>query len=160
MLNPFCDTQRKIQRLFKGKEDNVSQQIQSGLYALANEVLFLEDPYEPGKYHPRISSSKSHRYQELTETEQTAFDKLYAYFFYERHHDFWKTTALSRLRPLVATTEMLVCGEDLGMIPDSVHEVMEELHILSLELGRISKVFGQEFTDLKTAQSSFFFASI
>ena len=124
--------------------------IQSGLYTLANEVLFLEDPYEPGKYHPRISASQSYRYQELTKTEQTAFDKLYTYFFYERHHDFWKATALNRLRPLVATTEMLVCGEDLGMIPDSVHEVMEELHILSLELGRISKAFGQEFSDLKT----------
>ena len=112
-------------------------------------MLFLEDPYEPGKYHPRISASQSYRYQELTEAEQSAFDKLYAYFFYVRHHDFWKATALNRLRPLVATTEMLVCGEDLGMIPDSVQEVMEDLHILSLELGRISKAFGQEFTDLK-----------
>lgn len=150
MLNPFCDTQRKIRELFEGHEDEASRLIQSGLYALANEVLFLEDPYEPGKYHPRISASQSYRYQELTKTEQTAFDKLYTYFFYERHHDFWKATALNRLRPLVATTEMLVCGEDLGMIPDSVHEVMEELHILSLELGRISKAFGQEFSDLKT----------
>lgn len=149
ILNPFCDTQRKIQSIFEGHEDRVSRQIESGLYALANEVLFLEDPYEPGKYHPRISASQSYRYQELTEAEQSAFDKLYAYFFYVRHHDFWKSTALNRLRPLVATTEMLVCGEDLGMIPDSVQEVMEDLHILSLELGRISKAFGQEFTDLK-----------
>ena len=71
---------------------------------------------------------------ELTGSEQGAFDELYQHFFYERHHDFWKATALKRLVPLVESTEMLVCGEDLGMIPDSVHEVMDELHILSLEL--------------------------
>ena len=46
---------------------------------------------------------------------------------------------------------MLVCGEDLGMIPDSVHEVMDRLRILSLELGRISKIYGVEFTDLRRA---------
>ena len=34
---------------------------------------------------------------------------------------------------------MLVCGEDLGMVPDCVPEVMKNLNILSLEIQRMPK---------------------
>jgi 4-alpha-glucanotransferase len=44
---------------------------------------------------------------------------------------------------------MLICGEDLGMIPQSVPEVMNELHILSLELERTPKSSGADYTDLQ-----------
>lgn len=148
ILKPFCNTQRKIEDYF-GNEHKVSADIKSGLFAIANEVLFLEDPYEEGKYHPRIIGSQSYKYQDLTKEEQAGFDKLHNDFFYERHRNFWKANALQLLRPLVETTDMLVCGEDLGMVPDTVHEVMEELDILSLELERISKTFGVDFTELQ-----------
>jgi 4-alpha-glucanotransferase len=45
---------------------------------------------------------------------------------------------------------MLVCGEDLGMIPASVHEVMEKLQIFTLELECMPKTINREFTDLNT----------
>lgn len=147
--NTFCDSQRKIAALFRNAPDNDhTRRLRNGLYSLTEEVLFLRDPYTPDRYHPRISAARSLRYRELNPDERAAFDQLYDDFFFVRHHDFWRDTALSRLRPLTASTQMLVCGEDLGMIPDSVHEVMERLRILSLELGRISKIYGVEFTDL------------
>ena len=34
---------------------------------------------------------------------------------------------------------MLVCGEDLGMVPHCVPEVMDQLGILSLEIQRMPK---------------------
>ena len=43
---------------------------------------------------------------------------------------------------------MLICGEDLGMIPATVHEVMDDLQILSLELEQMSKNENVEFSDL------------
>jgi 4-alpha-glucanotransferase len=43
---------------------------------------------------------------------------------------------------------MLVCGEDLGMIPQSVPDVMNKLQILSLEIERMPKTYGREFADL------------
>ena len=150
--NALCDTQRKIAALFQNADDDDhSRRLRDALYSLTEEVLFLEDPYAPGHYHPRISADRTLRYRTLTEQERAAFDRLYADFFFVRHHDFWRDTALRRLRPLTASTDMLVCGEDLGMIPDSVHEVMDRLRILSLELGRISKIYGVEFTDLGRA---------
>ncbi|MDR1454480.1 MAG: 4-alpha-glucanotransferase [Tannerella sp.] len=148
-LKPFCDTQRKVDDLLRGRRDPVSAKIRAALFAIAGEVLFLEDPREPAKYHPRISASGSFVYGELTAEERQAFDALSFHFFYERHNAFWKETALKRLTPLVHCTGMMICGEDLGMIPDPVHEVMDRLHILSLELERAPKLHGREFADLQ-----------
>ena len=49
---------------------------------------------------------------------------------------------------LVETTRMLTCGEDLGMIPDCVPEVMQRQQILSLEIERMPKDTGREFADV------------
>jgi len=112
------------------------------------EPLFVSDPYQPARFHPLISGSKTEAYRQLPQERREAFDRLHDDFFYRRHNDFWKETALKRLRPLTEHADMLVCGEDLGMLPATVHEVMNRLNILSLELGRISKQFGKEFTDI------------
>ena len=148
VLKSFCDTQRKIETLFSGKTDGVSLRIKQGLFAIANEVLFLRDPQEKEKYHPRISASHSYMYSELNTSDKYAFDQLYWDFFYHRHNDFWKAQAFKRLTPLVGSTNMLVCGEDLGMIPDSVPDVMNKLQILSLEIERMPKSPQSEFTDM------------
>ncbi|MDR1814275.1 MAG: 4-alpha-glucanotransferase [Tannerella sp.] len=112
--------------------------------------LFLPDPYFPNCFHPLISAYKSDTYKNLEENEKAAFGRLHHEFFYVRHNEFWKETALKRLSPLTKSSSMIVCGEDLGMLPATVHEVMDSLQILTLELGRISKEYGKEFTDLNT----------
>lgn len=150
MLNPACNTQRKIERLFAGKNDEKNERARRGLLRIADEVLFLPDPKVKGKFHPRIAASQSFLYKELTPPEQYAFDQLHWQFFYRRHNDFWKNEALKRLTPLVNATDMLVCGEDLGMIPESVPDVMNKLQIFSLEIERMPKTIDREFTDLKT----------
>ncbi|MGM9758920.1 MAG: 4-alpha-glucanotransferase [Parabacteroides sp.] len=148
VLKPFCDTQRKIEKLFEDKEDEKSIRIRNGLFTIANEVLFLVDPKNPNLFHPRIAASHSYLYQELGGADKYAFDQLYWHFFYHRHNEFWKEQALKRLVPLVSGTDMLVCGEDLGMIPDSVPEVMHQLQIFSLEIERMPKEAHREFTDM------------
>lgn len=148
VLNPFCDTQKKIQALFSGKTDDRSVRLRDGLYSIANEVLFLRDPKEADKFHPRISASQSFAYKELSDSERQAYDRLYDDFFYHRHNSFWKEQAMAKLAPLVQSTKMLVCGEDLGMIPATVPEVMHALQLLSLEIERMPKAFGVEFADL------------
>lgn len=148
VLKSFCDTQRKIEALFAGKTDEASLRLKEGLFSIANEVLFLRDPQEKDKFHPRISASQSYMYSELSTSDRYAFDQLYWEFFYHRHNDFWKTQAFNRLTPLVASTNMLVCGEDLGMIPESVPDVMNKLQILSLEIERMPKTPQREFTDM------------
>ena len=55
---------------------------------------------------------------------------------------------MKKLPPLISSTGMLVCGEDLGMIPQSVPEVMNALQILSLEIQRMPKDPDKEFGDV------------
>ncbi|MDR2120195.1 MAG: 4-alpha-glucanotransferase [Tannerella sp.] len=147
-LKPVYDTQRKIEGALGKHADALSVEIKNGLFAIAHEVLFLKDPYAQAKFHPRISGNRSFAYAELSPKAQTAFDRLSHHFFYERHNAFWKAEALKRLIPIIESTDMLICGEDLGMIPASVHEVMTQLHILSLELERTPKILGEQFACL------------
>jgi 4-alpha-glucanotransferase len=50
-----------------------------------------------------------------------------------------------KLPPLLDSTSMLTCAEDLGMIPDCVPSVMNILKILSLEIERMPKNPKEEF---------------
>lgn len=109
------------------------------------DVLFLEDPRQKGKYHPRILGQSSRYYAELSDDQKWAFDRLYEDFFFHRHNDFWKQNALKKLPTLLQCTDMIACGEDLGMIPACVPEVMQQLGILSLEIQSMPKDMNQEF---------------
>jgi 4-alpha-glucanotransferase len=144
ILKSFCDTQAKIELLLIDKP----AQIKNGLLSIANETLFIRDPYNKDKFHPRISASHSCIYNELSSSDRYAFDHLYRDFYYRRHNEYWKETAYRRLIPLIQSTRMLACGEDLGMIPETVPEVMNKLQILSLEIERSPKSPDREFTDL------------
>jgi 4-alpha-glucanotransferase len=111
--------------------------------------LFLEDSDSAQGYHPRIAAQARPAYRQLSDAERLAFDRLQEDYFYRRNSQFWEQQALKHLTPLVNTTEMLPCGEDLGMIPPSVPDVMRRLRILSLEIERMPKLPGREFTDLQ-----------
>ncbi len=147
-LNPNYNTQIKIKDHFVGKTDEKSSTIREGLYTITNEVLFIADSKDEHKFHPRISASNTYIYKELNHQDKNAFDYLYWDYFYRRHNSFWKEQACKRLTPLISCTDMLVCGEDLGMIPESVPEVMDLLQILSLEIERMPKRPNMEFAHL------------
>ena len=142
------DTQAKVQDYFAGKIDEKNLRIRNGLYAVLNEILFIQDSKDTEKYHPRISGMHSYMYRELSNSDKYAFDYLYWDFYYQRHNNFWKEQGYKRLTPLISCTDMLVCGEDLGMIPQSVPEVMHKLQIFSLEIERMPKETNVEFTNL------------
>ena len=110
-----------------------------GNIAETDNVLFVEDAVQKGKFHPRISAYNTDCYRWLSDDQKEAYNRLYNDFFYRRHNDFWKWEALKKLPPLTEATGMLVCGEDLGMIPDCVPSVMSGEQILSLEIQRMPK---------------------
>ncbi len=133
-------TQRRVADYFATQPKNEkNDKLCNALLGLIDDVLFIEDPYEPGKYHPRISAQFTYIYRSLTDYERWCFDRLYNDFFYHRHNDFWYGKAMWKLPPLIDSTDMLTCAEDLGMIPDCVPAVMSALEILSLEIQRMPK---------------------
>ena len=109
------------------------------------ETLFIPDPIEKDKYIPRIELQRTYHYQHLKDDQKQALDRIYEDFYYHRHNEFWKQKALEKLPPLINATKMIACGEDLGMIPACVPEVMQKLGIMSLEVQRMPKVFGHQF---------------
>jgi 4-alpha-glucanotransferase len=66
-------------------------------------------------------------------------ENLYVNYFFRRQDEFWKKEALAKLPFLKRSTDMLVCGEDLGMVPNCVPDVMKQLGMLSLEIQRMPK---------------------
>ena len=139
-LREQFNTQRKVADYFAGEEKNEKNtRLSNALMGLIDDVLFIEDPYEKGKYHPRISAQYTYIYRSLNDYERWCFDRLYNDFFYHRHNDFWYGKAMWKLPPLIDETDMLVCAEDLGMIPDCVPAVLGALQILSLEIQRMPK---------------------
>ena len=144
-MRPEFDTQRKVEAYFAGKTDDASIWIRDGLYALISDVLFVPDRNNPHEYHPRIGVQHDYIYRALNDWEKAAFNRLYDQYYYHRHNDFWGQQAMKKLPQLTQSTRMLVCGEDLGMIPDCVAWVMNDLRILSLEIQRMPKDPKQEF---------------
>lgn len=148
-LRAEFSTQRRIADHFAANnpDDERSQRICNGLIGLIDQVLFIEDPYETGKYHPRIAAQTTYSYRALNDYERWCFDRLYNDFFYHRHNNFWRDKAMWKLPPLIEATNMLTCAEDLGMIPACVPDVMNRLEILSLEIQRMPKDPNTKFGD-------------
>jgi 4-alpha-glucanotransferase len=147
-FKPEYDTQKKIEAHFATLGYNFGTKevlIRDGLYALHCEVLFIRDSRNHDKFHPRISMHSSASFRNLKDADRRTLDRIYVDYFYHRHTEFWKQQALKKLPALISATNMLVCGEDLGMVPDSVPDVMKALEILSLEIQRMPKKPNTEF---------------
>ncbi len=138
-MKPEVDTQRKVEALFADVADEKELWLRDGLYALISDVLFVRDHTNPGVFHPRISAQLDFIYESLYDNDKAAFNRLYNDYFYRRNNQFWYQEAMKKLPKLVQATRMLVCAEDLGMVPDCVPWVMDELKMLGLELQSMPK---------------------
>lgn len=144
-MKPEYDTQRKVEAAFRGKTDEKDIWLRDGLYALISDVLFLRDHKDANLYHPRIAVQTDFIYESLWDCDKAAFNRLYNDYFYRRNNDFWYHEAMKKLPKLTQATRMLVCAEDLGMVPECVAPVMNELKILSLEIQSMPKDPAVEF---------------
>ena len=147
MLTPEYDTQRKIQALIvsDGYSPEAWADIVNGLMELTNNVLFVADRSDAGMVHPRILAQTAPVFQRLNWQQREAFCRLHDDYFYHRHNEFWYGKAMAKLPALLKAAPMMACGEDLGMVPDCVPWVMNELQILSLEIQRMPKALGTDF---------------
>ena len=135
-MKPEYATQRQVESAFADEKDS---SVRDGLYALISDVLFVPDRKTPNTYHPRIGVQKDYAYGILGDWEKEAFNRLYNDYYYKRHNQFWYEEAMKKLPVLVGATRMLVCAEDLGMVPACVPWVMEALKILTLEIQTMPK---------------------
>ena len=150
-LLPEYATQAAIEKSFAemcvptAEEIIAFQKIKQGLLSLASEVLFFADEKDENAFHPRHSMFKTDSFKDLDDETRRLTADIYNDYFYRRNEGLWKNQAEIKLPAICSATEMLVCGEDLGMIPACVPEVMRNLNILSLEIQRMPKARDLEF---------------
>ncbi|MBR2113478.1 MAG: 4-alpha-glucanotransferase [Prevotella sp.] len=147
-LQPEYNTQCKVAEAFAERRDESSLWIRDGLMRLISDVLFVEDPHQSDMYHPRIGVINEPIFEALSSEEKDAFMRLYNNYFYQRHSFFWGHQALNRLPAMLKDCRMLICAEDLGMLPDCVEPVLDQLRILTLEIQQMPKQQGFEFAHL------------
>jgi 4-alpha-glucanotransferase len=147
------NTQRRIEDHFGHQEStDENAALKQGLFDLVSNVLFFEEAGSNGtNYHFRIAIESTTSFRHLDGNTQGRLKDLYVDYFFRRQDEFWKHEALRKLPALKEATNMLICGEDLGMVPSSVPDVMKNLGILSLEIQRMPKDPNTEFFHPKTA---------
>ncbi|MFT7030934.1 MAG: 4-alpha-glucanotransferase [Marinoscillum sp.] len=138
------DTQRKVKVCFDGlnkrqpETEDFNNWIRYNLYSIISEVIFLSNEKNGNDlFNPRIGFHSTYSYSDLDPQQKQRLNDLYTHYFYKRHNDFWRESAMEKLPMLKDATDMLICGEDLGMVPASVPGVMDDLQILSLAIQRM-----------------------
>ena len=146
-LAPAFETQRQVEEHFSKEElTGENEKLKLGLYDLiSNVILFEEEDSNGMKFHFRIGMDKTSSFENLMPPVRDKLNELYINYFYHRQDECWRKEAMTKLPQLKAATNMLVCGEDLGMVPACVPAVMDELGILSLEIQRMPKKADKEF---------------
>jgi 4-alpha-glucanotransferase len=150
-LKEEFNTQQKIENYFEEVKD--AKAVRQGLYDLASNIILIEEPStgHPEKFHFRISMDETSSFHQLDHDTRQKLSGLYVNYFYNRQDDLWEKEAMQKLPALKRSTNMLICGEDLGMVPHCVPEVMKQTGILSLEIQRMPKDPTVEFFHPRTA---------
>ncbi len=137
-------TQRQVEKQFATREPNErTAKLKTGLFDLISNVILLE---VEGKFHFRFAMEQTSSFKLLPPDAQAKLRELYVDYFFRRQDNFWMREAMQKLPALKRVTNMLICGEDLGLVPACVPEVMRDLGFLSLEIQRMPKALGVEFS--------------
>lgn len=151
-------SQRAIERSVKDED------LCHTLLNIVCEVLFISDSERKSYFHPRIAGQHTYIYKELDDKNRNAFDLIHNHFFYNRHNYFWAEEAMKKIPVITHNCDnennqlslfplngngMLPCAEDLGMVPESVKDVLNRFNILSLEIQRMPKEYGVQFTNVE-----------
>jgi 4-alpha-glucanotransferase len=141
-------TQRQVENHFAKLEASTqNQKLKEGLFDLISNVILFEVEKSGGhEFHFRLAMEDTLSFKNLDPQTQTKLKELYVDYFFRRQDDFWMKEALQKLPALKHVTNMLICGEDLGMVPACVPVLMKQLGLLSLEIQRMPKAMGVEFS--------------
>ncbi|MDO5615184.1 MAG: 4-alpha-glucanotransferase, partial [Cruoricaptor ignavus] len=130
------DTQRKLKNYFQEYPQDWAEE---KLISLCANVLFLQEDKGNGEciYHPRFNINKTDSYRYLSDWEKQNIYDLYVDYFFKRQDGLWYESAMEKLPVILNSTDMLICGEDLGLVPDCVPLVMDRLAITALKVQRM-----------------------
>lgn len=141
-FRPEYDTERKLAAALgpeeAGADGDFIKAVRKELVSLLNNVVLLTDVEEDGVYHPRFGLERTSSFAELPSEEwKSSLRQLYHNYFFVRQEALWRASGLAKLPAIQAASQMMVCGEDLGMIPACVPDVLDETSIMGLRVQRM-----------------------
>ena len=145
-IKPAFSSQRLVEVHFAALEtDDQHSKIKSGLFNLLSNVILFDADGDGQNFHFRFGMENTTSFKNLDHNTQLQLKELYVNYFFRRQDEFWKKEGLNKLPALKRVTNMIVCGEDLGLVPACVPDVMKDLGLLSLEIQRMPKDNTREF---------------
>ncbi|HWQ91631.1 MAG TPA: 4-alpha-glucanotransferase, partial [Clostridia bacterium] len=144
-FKPEFATQRQVAQYFaETTPDPANAKLQLLLFDLHSNVILLKESDQ--RFHFRLGMENTPSFLALDAHTQSQLRDLYLDYFFRRQDRFWAASALEKLPELKRATNMLVCGEDLGMVPACVPHVMRQLGLLGLEVQRMPKDLRRAFS--------------
>ena len=144
-LLPAFNTQRAVEAYFaKEAQTEANAKMKQGLYNLIANVILI-DGDKSQQYHFRFNIGQTSSFKHLDESTKYVLNELYVDYFFKRQDAAWEKEAMKKLPMLKRSTNMLICGEDLGLVPSCVPDVMYQLGMLSLEVQRMPKATHKTF---------------
>lgn len=125
--------------------------LEAKLQFLLTNVLLIEDEHQPGHYHFRIGMHQTASFKALPDFDRSVLDRLYNEYFFTSQNNMWEAEGIKKLNALKSTTDMLICAEDLGMVPEFMDRVLQQMGMLSLKVQRMPKEQGELFSQPSNA---------
>ncbi|GMY19773.1 4-alpha-glucanotransferase DPE2 isoform X1 [Fagus crenata] len=145
-----CNTEKKIAAKLKSSAERSlllesEDKTRRGLFDLLQNIVLIRDPEDPRKFYPRFNIEDTSSFKDLDDHSKNVLKRLYYDYYFHRQENLWRQNALKTLPVLMNSSDMLACGEDLGLIPSCVHPVMQELGLIGLRIQRMPSEPDLEF---------------
>ncbi|KAF3790784.1 4-alpha-glucanotransferase [Nymphaea thermarum] len=145
-----CNTEKRIAAKLKSAAERIlwigqENKIQNDLFDLLKNVVLIRDEEDTRKFYPRFNMEDTSSFKDLDDHSKNVLKRLYYDYYFHRQEILWRKNALKTLPALLNSSNILACGEDLGLIPSCVHPVMQELGIIGLRIQRMPSDPGLEF---------------
>lgn len=142
-IRPAFATQQLALKYFEAHPDKAS--FKPAVFDLLSNVILLRDDDRPGAYHFRIGMAGSLSFAHLPEHDRRILERMYNHYFFELQNGLWSEQVQAKLDAIQKGSTMLICAEDLGMVPDMVEDVLKGREMLSLQVQRMPKASTQQF---------------
>lgn len=145
-----CNTEKKIASKLKDCMEKSmllgnEAKIRINLFDLLRNIVLIRDPEDARKFYPRFNLEDTTSFKDLDDHSKNVLRRLYYDYYFQRQENLWRQNALKTLPALLNSSDMLACGEDLGLIPSCVHPVMQELGLIGLRIQRMPNESDLEF---------------
>lgn len=135
-LKEHFSTQEAVREWFDNICDKEHSRLKEKVMSLVEEVLFIEDPHDHDRFHPRINGTRTHRYGILGEKEAEAYRRISHDFFGDRNIAHWKALGYRRLPEIMAAEDMLAISGDRKPAAGFIAKVLDDLKILRTRIQR------------------------